>query len=352
MAVKNQLITDNYAIYCSDNMEILPDIRADSIDLSCYSPPFIGLYQYSSSDNDFSNCANKELFMQQYDFLIRHIERVTKSGRMTIVHCQDVPDKGNKLFDFPGAIVHLHVKCRDEKCKASDFDKYNGICGHGLFHYHDRHMIWKEPLRVAIRTRSQGLMHRQIVKDSTMCRTALADYILVFRKKGENKIPVEHPLGITRYAGSNPPDEDVRIKYKNWKDPATNKYAHYIWQKYASAFWDDIRINNVLEYKKARDKDDEKHVHPLQLDVIDRCVTLWSNKGETVLTPFMGVGSEVYAAVMLGRKGIGIELKESYFNQAVRNLAGVKDITEDYEPISLFDEVESETEIENEVDNF
>jgi len=329
VAVKNQKITKEYAIYESDCMEVLPDLGKESIDLSIYSPPFAGLYNYSSSNNDFSNADNLEQFMIQYEYLIKEVSRVTKPGRMTVVHCQDVPQQGNKLWDFPGEIIKLHEK-------------------HG-FVYHDRHMIWKEPLKVAIRTRSQGLMHKWIVKDSTRCRTALADYLLVFRKIGENKIPVTHEHGLNHYAGSNPvPEymrdkygtwEDVCRKYKNVKDQKKNKKSHIIWQRYASAFWDDIRIKNVLKYKVARDKDDEKHVHPLQLDVIERCVELWSNQGEIILTPFMGVGSEVYGAVMIGRKGIGIELKTSYYNQAVKNLTEIQKINEE---LDLFDLIEDD----------
>lgn len=327
MAVKQQHITDHYALYNGDCVEVLQDFPDESIDLSIYSPPFAGLYNYSSSDNDMSNCKTYEEFMQHYEFLISIIGRITKAGRMTVVHCQDVPTKGDRLIDFPGDIIRAHER--------------NG------FVYHDRHMVWKEPLKVAIRTRSKGLMHRQIVKDSTLCRTALADYILVFRKKGENKVPVEHPLGITKYWGSNPPPEEVRLKYKDHKDPSTNKWAHYIWQKYASAFWDDIRINNVLEYKKARDKDDEKHCHPLQLDVIARCVELWSNPNEVVLTPFMGVGSEVYGAVVSGRRGIGVELKESYYRQSIRNLKDAEKIATEEDPqAGLFDIPDDETEFE------
>lgn len=328
MALITQELTDKYALYNGDCVEVLKDFPNESIDLSVYSPPFAGLYNYSSADNDMSNCSSYEDFLNHYEYLIELISKVTKPGRMTVVHCQDVPTKNNKLIDFPGDIIKLHEK-------------------HG-FYYHDRHMIWKEPLKVAIRTRSLGLTHRQIVKDSTLCRTALADYILVFRKKGENKVPVSHPLGLTKYCGLNPPDKELYEKYKNWKEPKTNKLAHKIWQKYASAFWDDIDNRRVLSYQKARDKDDEKHVHPLQLDVIERCVILWSNEGEKVLTPFMGVGSEVYGAVINGRKGIGVELKESYFRQAVKNLQGINEELNSKKELSLFEEIAVEPDYENE----
>ena len=318
MDVNDQRITENYAIYNGDCMRVMPNLKSGSVDLSIYSPPFAGLYNYSSSVKDFSNCKDKKEFLAQYEYLIEQIYRVTKAGRMTAVHCQHVPGPGNKLWHFPKFILEMHEK-------------------HG-FDFFDERYIWKEPLKTAIRTRAQGLMHKWIVKDSTKCRSALADIVMIFRKKGENKVPVTHDVGLTYYAGNNPMPrymeetygkwDDLVRKYANWKDPKTNKMSHVIWQRYASVFWDDIRQSNkngesnvaVLEYKKARDKDDEKHIHPLHLDVIDRIINLYSNPGEVVLTPFMGVGSEVYGAIKTNRKAIGIELKVSYFKQAVKNI--------------------------------
>ena len=213
----------------------------------------------------------------------------------------DIPLKGDKGFeDFPGDIIRLHKK--------------NG------FYYDGRRAIWKEPLRMAIRTRAKGLMHRQIVKDSSYCNVAGADFLLCFRKKGQNKIPIKHEKGLSYYSGENIPPKALVDKFKNWKEPKTNKLSHYIWQRYASSVWMDIRIKNVLPYKSARDSEEEKHVCPLQLDVIERCLALWSNPNEVVLTPFMGVGSEVYSAVLNNRKGIGIELKTTYYRQAKRNI--------------------------------
>ena len=187
-------------------------------------------------------------------------------------------------------------------------------------------------------------MHKLIVEDSTECFTAMPDYILIFKKKGINKVPVTHPYGLKNYAGSTPmlPEmveqygtwESLKQKFYNHEDPKTNKMSHVIWQRYASSVWDDIRINNVLPYKESKDEDDEKHVHPLQLDVIERLVTLYSNIGEVVLTPFMGVGSEVYGAVKLRRKGIGVELKDSYFNQSAKNLKMLENVT--YDDLDLF----------------
>lgn len=313
--IKDQVVTENYALYNSDCMYVLPTLPTASIDLSVYSPPFAGLYNYSSSENDFSNCESKEQFLQQYDFLVEEIARVTKPGRITAVHCTDIHDNKCYLWDFPHEVIKIHEK-------------------HG-FHYRNRITIWKEPLKVRMRTMVQSLMHKFIVEDTTRCFTAMPDYVLIFTKAGENEVPVTHPFGLKDYFGETPflpahietygNYSDFKKKWKNFKgDPRENKMSHLIWQRYASSVWDDIRIDNVLPFKDSKEEDDEKHVHPLQLDVIDRIVELYSNPDELVLTPFMGVGSEVYSPVSLGRKAIGIELKDSYFKQAVLNLKDVK----------------------------
>ena len=341
MSAKDQQITKDYAVYNGDCMDILPEISKESIDFSVYSPPFAGLYNYSSSAKDFSNCENKEQFMGQYEFLISEIARVTKPGRITAVHCTDVlmRDKGEYLWDFPSEIIKLHVK-------------------YG-FTYRNKITIWKEPLKVRMRTMVKSLMHKLIVEDSTECFTAMPDYVLVFKKKGENKVPVTHDCGLYEYAGETPILPNILNAWNNandsnmdaetlWKhlnktfsdhdDPKTNKLSHYIWQRYASSVWDDIRIDNVLPFRESRDEEDEKHVHPLQLDVIDRLVDLYTNDGEVVMTPFMGVGSEVYSAVSHGRKAIGIELKESYYRQAIKNMKEAK-IREKNNINDLFEEV-------------
>lgn len=325
MTTKDQTITEDYALYNSDCMMVLPELQANSVDLSIYSPPFAGLYNYSSDHRDFSNCDTREQFLQQYEYLIAEMARATKPGRINAVHCTDVHDNDCNLWDFPHEIIKMHEK-------------------HG-FQYRNRITIWKEPLKVRMRTMVKSLMHKLIVEDSTKCFTAMPDYVLIFTKKGDNEVPVTHPHGLTQYFGETPvlpnivraynnangthytPEQlwqHLQNKYTGWEDPKTNKLSHYIWQRYASAVWDDIRIDNVLPYKESKEEDDEKHVHPLQLDVIDRLVELYSNKGETVLTPFMGVGSEVYSPVSLGRKGIGVELKDSYYKQAIKNLAAAK----------------------------
>lgn len=304
MAVKDQVVTDDYAIYLGDCLEVMPELPAGSVHLSVYSPPFGGLYHYSSSDRDLSNVRDYDEFFVMYGFVVEELARVTMPGRLTGVHCMDVPS-GNcgkdHLVDFPGDIIRLHER-------------------HG-FRYVARYAVWKEPLGVRNRTMAKNLAHKTIVDDASRCSVASADYLLMFRKDGENPTPITHPTGLMEYAGERNPPADV-LKYRGWTgNQIENRYSHWVWRQYASAFWDDVRIGRVLPYLESREEEDEKHVHPLQLDVIDRAVTLWSNPGESVFTPFMGVGSEVYSAVTLGRKGIGVELKESYYNQAVKNVA-------------------------------
>jgi len=304
VAVIDQTITDKYAIYNGDCMDVMREIPAGKVHLSVYSPPFAGLYHYSSSERDLSNCNSYEQFFQHYGFVVREIHRLTMPGRMTAVHCMDVPT-GNTgcdaLMDFPGDIIRLH--------REIGWD------------YVARYHVWKEPLAVRNRTMTKALAHKGIVEDSSRCTVASADYLLVFRKRGTNPIPIAHPVGLLEYAGSRQIPGELH-HYKGWTgNQIQNRYSHWIWRQYASAFWDDVRIDRVLPYRAARDTDDEKHVHPLQLDVIDRVIVLWSNPGETVLTPFMGVGSEVYGAVCAGRRGIGAELKPSYYRQAVKNVA-------------------------------
>lgn len=304
--VIDQEITDRYAIYNGDCIEVMASLKKESIHLSIYSPPFGGLYNYSSSERDLSNCASYEQFFEHYEYVVKDLFRLTVPGRMTCVHCMDVPS-GNSgcdhLRDFPGDIIRMHEKLG--------------------FRYIARYHVWKEPLGVRNRTMAKNLAHKTIVEDSSRCSVASADYLLVFRRTGENPIPIEHPRGLLDYAGERPIPKEL-LSYRGWKgNQIENRYSHWIWRQYASAFWDDVRIGRVLPYKESRDEEDEKHVHPLQLDVIERCLVLWSNPGEVVFTPFMGVGSEVYGAVSLDRRGIGVELKPSYYRQAVKNLAAL-----------------------------
>jgi len=308
VAVTDQLITDKFAIYNGDSMEVMQTMPDGCVGLSIYSPPFAssgagGLYVYSSSDRDLSNCDSYERFMEHYSFFVRELARITMPGRMSCVHCMDIPRSNSgtdSYIDFPGDIIKLH--------------EANG------FRYAGRHMIWKEPLEVRLRTMQKNLAHASLVADSLDCGIASGDFLLLFRKVGKNPVPVTHPVGMLDYAGERTPPADV-LSYRGYTGKQTeNRFSHWIWRQYADCMWDDIRFNHVLPYREARDSEDEKHVHPLQLDVIERCVVLRSNPGEVVFTPFMGVGSEVYIPVLLGRKGVGCELKPSYYRQAVKNV--------------------------------
>jgi DNA modification methylase len=303
VAVTDQEITDEYALYLGDCCEVMPTFPDGSVHLSLYSPPFGGLYNYSSSTRDLSNCRNYEEFFDHYRFVVDELFRITMPGRLTGVHCMDVPT-GNTgtdgLRDFPGDIIRMHEEIG--------------------FKYVARYHIWKEPLGVRNRTMAKNLAHKTVVDDSSRCSVASADYLLMFRRKGENPVPIAHPRGLTSYAGERQIPADL-MEFRAWDgNQIENRYSHWIWRQYASAFWDDIRIDRVLPYKETKDIDDERHVHPLQLDVIDRCLQLWSNPGETVFTPFMGVGSEVYGAVAASRLGVGVELKKPYYDQATRNV--------------------------------
>ncbi len=304
MAVKDQVITGKYAIYNGDCNEVMPTLKDQSIHFSIYSPPFCGLYNYSSNPRDLSNCRSYDEFFEHYNFVVSEITRLTLTGRLTAVHCMDIPNTGACLgggyIDFPGDIIRLHQK-------------------HG-WEYHGRHCVWKEPLGVRRRTMMKGLAHKQIVEDSSLVDIAVADYLLLFRKKGDNPIPIAHPTGLYDYAGERKIPAEL-LHYRRHKgNQIENRYSHWIWRQYASAFWDDVRIDRVMPYREARDEDDERHVNPLQLDVIERCVILRTNPGEIVFTPFMGVGSEVYGAILNHRKAVGIELKPTYFSQAVENI--------------------------------
>jgi hypothetical protein len=346
MAVIDQVIADRYAIYNGDCIEVMRSLPDSSIHLSIYSPPFCGLYNYSSDPRDLSNCRDYDEFFVHYDFVVKEIARLTMPGRMSAVHCMDVP-MGNTgcdaTADFPGDIVRLHTHCRDERCDASFYSRQNGFCGHGLFEMAARYHVWKEPLTVRNRTMMKSLAHKGIVEDSSRCTNAGADQLIIFRRRGKNTVPIAHPVGLTEYAGWREMPADI-LRYKGWKgNQIENRYSHFIWRNYASAFWDDVRLDHVLPYREARDDQDEKHVHPLQLDVIHRCLQLWSNPGERVLTPFMGVGSEVYESVRTGRVGIGAELKPSYFRQAKANIEmALSEVPEQDDLFAMLEANESE----------
>lgn len=303
MAVIDQTVTDQYALYHGDCIEVMADMPDGKMHLSIYSPPFGGLYHYSSDIRDLSNSDDYTGFFEHYEYVVRDLYRLTMPGRITAVHCTDIPS-GNSgqdyLVDFPGDIIRLHEKAG--------------------WRFIARHTIWKEPLWVRNRTMVKNLSHKTIVDDGVYGGVASADYMLIFRKRGKNPVPVEHPTGLDRYSGECPIPSEVQL-YRNYPGKQTeNIFSHWIWRRYASSIWDDIRMQRVLPFQDCKDPDDEKHVHPLQLDIIDRVVYLRSNPGETVFTPFMGVGSEVFAAVEAGRRGVGVELKSSYYRQSIANM--------------------------------
>lgn len=324
MGFLDQQVTDRWAIYNGDSMEMLQALPDSSIHAAIYSPPFGGLYHYSSDDRDLSNARDYTEFFDQYDYFVRELWRLLIPGRVIAVHASLVPS-GNtgvdSFTDFPGDVIRAHQRRKWE--------------------FIGRHVIWKEPLWVRNRTMAKNLAHRQVTEDAGKVNFALPDELLIFRRKGEHTLPIQHPCGLTEdYAGEEPMPADL-LKWRGWNgDQKQNRYSHWIWRRYASSIWDDIRMTNTLPFQPDPDDEDaEKHVHPLQLDVIDRFVHLRTMPGERVLTPFMGVGSEVYTAVKLGRYGIGAELKPSYYQQAVRNLAAVDTpcaVTE--EPLFEFDE--------------
>jgi DNA modification methylase len=301
MAVIDQHITDRYALYHSDCMEVLPSLKSNSVGFSVYSPPFPELYAYSNDPRDMSNCVNYDEGMAQYRYVVEQLHRATMPGRLTAVHCMDLKKGSYYQRDFPGDIRRMHEDLGwNLWCKIT---------------------IWKDPWLIARRTRMKSLQHKMIVNDSSKCRTAGPDYLYVFKKGGDNPEPIIHPSGLKRYAGETPMPADLVARFAGFDgDQRKNLLSHWIWRRYASPVWMDIRSGNLLPYQGAKENEEEKHVCPLQLDVIERALTLWSNPGDVVVTPYLGVGSEAYQAVKMGRKAIGSELKATYFRQAVKNL--------------------------------
>jgi len=314
----NQVIAEQYSIINGDCISVMATLPDKSIGMSMYSLPFRGMYQYSSSIRDLSNCRTKDQFMDHYEYVVNEIFRLTPPGRMSAVHCCDIPS-GNSgcdhLEDFPGDIISLHKKIG--------------------FHYAYRIHIWKEPLTTRNKLMLKNLFHTTLCEDSTRVGIANSDYLLVFRKRGKNKIPVTHMKGLTEYIGSTTmPHENE--SYKGWGgSQLANKYSHWIWQQYASSNWDDIRLSNYLPYRAVKDED-EKHLHPMSLDIYERGITLWSNPDEIFLEPFMGTGGGPYSAVKHGRKAIGIELKPAWYNQSVKNMELAANPPKKQEQVELF----------------
>lgn len=295
---------DGWKLYLGDSVEHIKRIKTGSIHYSIFSPPFANLYTYSNSERDMGNCRSKEEFLDHFTFLIKDLLRITMPGRLCSVHCMDLlatvtHDGFIGQKDFPGDIVRA-------------FEMAGWI-------FHSRVTIWKDPLIQAVRTKVLTLAHKQIIKDSSRCSQGIADQIITFRKTGENPEPVSHPKGFTRYVGTM-----AFPKGKTNEDQRKNKQSHEIWQRYASPVWFDIDQTRVLNFRNARDEQDEKHICPLQMDVVERCLELWTNPGDTIFSPFAGIGTELYCAVAADRIAVGIELKESYFDQAVKNLKSLQ----------------------------
>lgn len=277
MNVKNQYVDDRMALYHGDSCEVLTAIPDNSVHFEIYSPPFASLYTYSNSDRDLGNSKNSAEFFEHFDFIVSELHRVLMNGRLMAVHCMNLPTRKSRdgfigIDDFRGDLIRLFQK-------------------HG-FIYHSEVCIWKDPVIAMQRTKALGLLHKQIKKDSAMCRQGIPDYLVVMRKAGDNPEPVTH---------------------------TDDTFPCAIWQKYASPIWTDINPSDTLQYRSARDNEDEKHICPLQLTVIRRALNLWTNPNDIVLTPFMGIGSEVVTALENGRRAIGVELKDSYYQQAEKN---------------------------------
>ena len=304
MDVINQQSGDNWTLYNGDCIEVASKLPPESIHYTIFSPPFSSLFTYSNSPRDLGNCKDDEDFYTHFKFLVKELFRLTKKGRLVSFHCMNIPAMKERdgfigIKDFRGDLIRL-------------FQSEGFI-------FHSEVLIWKDPLIEATRTKALGLMHKQLCKDSSMSRQGLPDYVITMRKPGENEGLISHKEGLAEYYGED--------KVKN------GTFSHEVWRKYASPVWMDIRQTHTLNFREARNEKDERHLCPLQLDVIDRCLTLWSNPGDVVLSPFAGIGSEGYGAIKQGRKFVGIELKESYYNVAVKNLTEVA--TEDKQT-SLF----------------
>jgi DNA modification methylase len=306
-SVIDQVVTDKYAIYNGDCVEVVSNLPDNSVGFSVFSPPFASLYTYSNSDRDMGNVKDDSEFFEQFQFLVEQLYRVLKPGRLVAFHCMNLPTSKVRdgyigIKDFRGDLI---------RC----FQKFGFI-------YHSEVCIWKDPVLAMQRTKALGLLHKQVKKDSCMSRQGIPDYVVVMRKPGENTDPVTGEF--THYVGDQDLNNFIQRKYDDGRkvqSRGNEGTSVDVWQHYASPVWFDINQTNTLQYQNARDTDDERHICPLQLDVIERCLQLWSIPGDVVLTPFLGIGSEAYMAVKMGRKAIGAELKQSYFELAKRNMA-------------------------------
>lgn len=300
MNVINQESGKNFTAYNADCVDVVSSLPDNSIGMSVFSPPFASLYTYSDSTHDMGNVKDDVEFFEQFDYLVRELYRIVKPGRIVAFHCMNLPTTKERdgyigMKDFRGYLIRAFQK-------------------HG-FIFHSETCIWKDPLIAATRTKAIGLMHKQLCKDSSVSRAGIPDYLIAMKKPGENTEPVAHENGLSDFIGENPPRSGV--------------LSHQIWRRYASPVWIDIDQTKTLQYTSARAEDDERHICPLQLQVIDRALVLWSNPGDVILSPFMGIGSEGYESLKMKRKFVGVELKTSYYELAVRNLHEAENETEE-----------------------
>lgn len=300
MKIIAQEIKNRWASYHGDNCEVIKDIPNNSIHYQMFSPPFSSLFTYSDSDRDMGNSKDMKEFVKHFEYLIPELYRIHMPGRLISIHCMNLPatlghDGFIGIKDFRGDIIRLFQQAG--------------------FYFHSEVMIWKDPLLQAVRTKALSLAHKQVVKDSAMCGAGLPDYIVTMRKPGINDEPVAHPNGFEYYTGDQP--EPKKKKRQNQK---INKYSHEVWQRYASPVWWDINQSDTLNIRRARDGRDEKHICPIQLGTVVRCLELWSNKHDTILDPFAGIASVGYQSLLMNRNFIGVELKESYYKQGLKNL--------------------------------
>lgn len=294
MNVLNQASGENWAMYHGDCVEVTKGIPDNSIDFSVFSPPFASLYTYSNSERDMGNTKDDEMFMIQFEFLVKELFRVIRPGRLVSFHCMNLPTSKERdgyigIRDFRGDLIRLFQSVG--------------------FIYHSEVVIWKDPVIAMQRTKALGLLHKQIVKDSAMSRQGIPDYLVTMRKPGENTKPIAGEFD--HYEGDDEFTSQGRLSID-------------IWQRYASPVWMDIDPSDTLQFRSAREDKDERHICPLQLQVIHRALQLWTMPGDVVLSPFGGIASEGWETVRMGRKFVGVELKESYYNQAVKNLTEIE----------------------------
>lgn len=303
--VINQAHGQAWTLWHGDCVEVARGLPDDSLHFSVFSPPFQSLYTFSDDPRDMSNCADDATFWEHFGYLVQELYRATMPGRLVSIHCMDLPTSKTRdgfigLRDFPAMIRQAFEDAG--------------------FVYHSKVCIRKDPVAAMQRTKAIGLLHKQVVKDSALSRMSVADYIVTVRKPGDNPEPIAGPF--TEYHGSDPavPAEDPRQETTH----VAGSYSVQVWQRYAEPVWMDIAQSDVLSHRAARAEEDERHISPLQLTVIRRCIQLWSNPGDVVFSPFAGIGSELYCAVEMGRRAVGAELKASYYEQAVDNLTALE----------------------------